>query len=127
MSALTVVLIVIAALVVLLFVGGLVAARRRVGQHAGERERHILEADRALEAAVAQDRGWDRAALEAAARRAVQDERPELDYERLDLVLVDDRPGVEEDRAHFLASGAGGEARVVLVRRDEGWTAERVD
>jgi hypothetical protein len=126
-SALAVVLVVVAIVVLLLFVGGLVTVRPRSERFGGERERHILEADRALEEARASDRGWDRVVLEAAARRAFEEGRPGFTYDRLDLVLVDDRPGVSEDRAHFLASGSDGEARVVLVRRDQGWAPERVE
>ena len=40
--------------------------------------------------------------MERAAREAVAEARPGSDYE-LYLVLVDDRPGVEEDRAQFMA------------------------
>ena len=42
-------------------------------------------------------------------------------------MLVDDRPGIEQDRAHFVASGAGESARVVLARTDAGWAVERID
>jgi hypothetical protein len=44
------------------------------------------------------------------------------------LVLVDDRPGKDEDRAHYVAVDEGGEeARVVLARQGDHWAAERVD
>ena len=44
------------------------------------------------------------------------------------LVLVDDRPGVEEDRAHMLAMGDGGQARVVLTRDPQGeWILDRIE
>jgi hypothetical protein len=127
MSALAVVLIVLGVLAILLFAGGLVAARRRARIEAGPYQRHLAEADRALEQARAADRGWDRAAMEQAARRALEEQRQGLVYDRLDLVLVDDRPGVGQDRAHFQATGAGGNARVVLTRREGGWVAERVE
>jgi hypothetical protein len=43
-------------------------------------------------------------------------------------VLVDDRPGIDEDRAHFVAVGEGGdEARVVVSREGDRWIAESVD
>ena len=41
-------------------------------------------------------------------------------------MLVEDRPGVEEDRAQFHATGADGEARVVLGRHGDRWVAESV-
>jgi hypothetical protein len=34
---------------------------------------------------------------------------------------------VAEDRAHFLATGPGGEARVVLARRDGSWALEQIE
>src|SRR5437764_12140330 len=119
MSTLAVILIVVAALLVILFAGGLVGALRR-RQHFDEQLRlRIAEADRALEAARAVDRGWDRVVLEEAAREALQRERPDFRYDTLYLVLVEDRPGTDEDRAQMAATGPEGELRVVLVRRGE--------
>src|SRR5919108_664304 len=46
---------------------------------------------------------------------------------RLMTVLIDDRPGVGEDRAHFVAVADDGEARVIISRQADGWTAERVE
>ena len=63
--------------------------------------------------------------LEEAARKAVADARPGSAYD-LHLVLVDDRPGVTEDRAQFLAVGDE-RVKVTLARRDEGWVAERIE
>ena len=42
-------------------------------------------------------------------------------------MLVDDRPGIEQDRAHFVASGGGESARVILARTDTGWSVEQID
>jgi hypothetical protein len=112
----------------LFFLGGVLGVRRRAHDQAGDLEAHIAEADRALEQARADDKGWDRQALEAAARDAVQQVRPGFSPERLDLVLVDDRPGVVEDKAHFVARAADEQVRVVLARTDAGgWTVERSD
>lgn len=127
MSALAIVVIALALVLAILFVGGLLASRRRDAWREGDRLRRVAEADHALEQARAADKGWDRRRLEEAARQALARARPGWDYERLDLVLVDDRPGVEDDRAHFLATGAGEEARVVLTRHDERWTPDRVE
>jgi hypothetical protein len=126
MSTVVIVLIVLAALLALLFVGGLFAVRRRDSEHAPEYARHLAEADHALEQARASDRGWDRALMEQVAHDALAGERPDASYERLELVLVDDRPGVEEDRAHFEAVGSGERLRVVLTRSQAGWSAEQV-
>jgi hypothetical protein len=128
MSVLVIVLIVVGALIVLGFVGGLLAARRRARAQEASFPRGVAEADQALEEARAADRGWDRGLLEEAARAGLAEARPGWTYEELHLVLVDDRPGVAEDRAHFVATGPQGEGRVVVARRDEmGWVAEHVE
>ena len=127
MSALVIVLIVLAVLIALVFVGGLVAARSRERAGAGVYAKHVAQADSALQQAAAADRGWDRGVMEEAARGALRDQKPEFEYEDLHLVLVDDRPGKEEDRAHFVALGPEGEARVVLTRTGDHWGPEGVE
>ncbi len=127
-STLAIILIVVAVLLVLLFIGGLAGAGRRTRTQAPDYARHVAEADQALETARAADRGWDRVLLDGVVRDAVARERPGFTIADLHLVLVDDRPGVEQDRAHFVAQGDDGELRVVLSRSEEaGWAAERVD
>jgi hypothetical protein len=125
-STLGIVLIVIAAVVVLLLVGGFLGAARRRNHNAPDYDQHLADADRALEHARAADKGWDRSVLEAAARDALAGEKPGWDYSDLTLVLVDDKPGVTEDRCHFVASGSDGQTRVVLARRESGWALESV-
>lgn len=126
MDTLVIVLLVVAAVMAALLIGGLAVTRRRAAEGAADYSRHVAAADQALEEARATDRGWDRAMLDEAARAALAQERPDFSYEQLHLVLVDDRPGVEEDRAHYAALGAEGEVRVVLVRGTGGWYAENV-
>lgn len=126
MSALAIVLIALAVVLVVFLVGGLTVARRRADRP--HREERIRQADRALEQARATDRGWDRELIDAAARRGLAESRPGFDPARLDLVLVDDRPGVEEDRAHLVATGPDASVRVVLARDPSGaWSVERLD
>ena len=127
MSVLGIVLIVIAAVLLLLLLGGLVAGRREHRRREAEYERNIAAADRALEEARAADRGWDRGTLEAAARQALEAERPGWQYEELALVLVDDRPGIERDRAHFRATAGHDSLRVILSRSEDGWGLERIE
>src|SRR4051794_32694534 len=123
MSVLAIVLIVLGALLVVYFVGGLVVALRR--RDRPEWARDVAAADQALEQARAADRGWDRDLIHSVARGAVEAQRPEFELQSLELVLVDDRPGVEEDRAHLLATGPGGSVRVVLARDASGaWGVE---
>jgi len=127
MSVLAIVLIVIGVLLVLFFIGGLLAVRTRAQRQAGTFYEHIRAADEALEQARAIDKGWERETMEAAARAAVDQARPGWAYDDLHLVFVDDRPGVEEDRAHFVAMGPDGQSRVVLARQGESWVAEQVE
>ena len=118
-----IVLIVIAAVLILLFVGGYVASRRQ----ATDWSLHVAEADHALEAARAADKGWDRDLLDRSARQALESQRPGWEYRDLHLVLVDDKPGVAEDKAHFVAAGGDGEARVGLARDTAGeWRVDSV-
>jgi hypothetical protein len=119
--------IVLIALLVLLFVGGLVAARRRSDEGLDSLREKIAAADRELEAARAADRGWDPILLEEAARTALERDRPDFRYDRLHLVLVDDRPGTDEDRAEMAAIGDQGVLRVAVTRRGaDAWVAESV-
>src|SRR5262245_43803706 len=103
MSALAIVLIVGGAVVLLVLVGGIVAVRHRARAEEPVFAERVAAADRALETARAEDKGWDRGLLEDAAHRAVSEARPDWSYEALHLVLVDDRPGVADDRAQFVA------------------------
>jgi hypothetical protein len=128
-STLAIVLIVIVAVLLLLLLAGYLTARRRQLAMEDDLRAKVAQADRALEQARAQDRGWDRAVLESACRDALRSERPNHEYEEIDLVLVDDRPGVVDDRAHLVARGGHGRhARIILGRREGGdWTVERVE
>jgi type II secretory pathway pseudopilin PulG len=124
MSLLAIIAIVLIALLILLFIGGLIAARRRARATENQLREHVAAADRALEAARAADRGWDPVLMEEAARLALERGQPGFHYDKLHLVLVDDRPGTEADRAEFVAAGDAGVARVAVIRRGESWIAE---
>ena len=128
MSTLAIVLIVIGVIVLIAVVLGFLGARRRDRLQAGHWEERVRAADAALAEAAATDRGWQREIMEQAVREALTEKRPEWNPRDLFLVLVDDKPGVDEDRAHFVAVSDGGdEARVVLARQGDLWVAERVD
>jgi hypothetical protein len=125
-SVLAIVLIVLLALIVVFLAGGYVVAKRRANRPGWEDD--VRAADHALEQARAEDRGWDRELIEAAARRALTEHRPGFEPDSLHLILVDDRPGVEEDRAHLMAAGAEDNVRLVLTRDAAGdWGVERLD
>ena len=81
------------------------------------------EADAMLAAAHAEDKGWERSALENAARRAYSETYGEGDVHELHLVQVVDRPGTEEDQAVFRVVTDRGERTLVLGRRDGAWVA----
>jgi hypothetical protein len=121
MDLILIIIIAVTALAVLFFIGGYVVSRRR----AEHWEEHVAEAERALEAAWSADKGWDRGLLDLAVRQALEAQRPGQEYGALHLVLVDDRPGMAEDKAHFVCTGGDGEVRVVLARDAAG--AWRVD
>ena len=127
LSTLGIVLIIVGVLVILCFIGGVLAVRVRDRRQAGSYAEHVAKADAALEQARASDRGWDRAAMEGAARAAIAQARGDWDFKDLHLVLVDDRPGTDEDRARFVAVAPDAECHVTLSRDGERWVAERVE
>ena len=127
LSTLGIVLIVLGVVVILFFIGGLLGARVRDRRQAGSWAEHVAQADAALEQARASDRGWDREAMEGAARAAISESRGDWPFDDLHLVLVDDRPGTEEDRARFVAVGRDGESHVTLAREGDRWVVERVE
>ncbi len=127
MSVLEIVLIVIGVLLVLFFIGGLAAVRVRGRRQETTFYQHLRAADEALQQARALDRGWHRETMESVARSAIGEARPGWTFDDLHLVLVDDRPGVDEDRAHFVAIGPDGQSRVILARQGDHWVAEQVD
>jgi hypothetical protein len=127
-STLGIILIAIGVIVALFAIGGAIAVLSRSRAQDATFAEHVEAADSALEQARALDRGWHRDTMEEAARAAIAESRPGWSYDDLHLVLVDDRPGVSEDRAHFMAVGAdGAAARVILAREGDRWIAERVE
>ena len=121
-----VILIVVLLLLAALVLSGFVATRRRADHDTGY-EAHVAEADEALEVARAADKGWDREVLDGVTRQALAGERPDQQFDEIHLVLVDDRDGMEQDRAHLVAIGPRGEARVVLARQAGTWKIDSVD
>src|SRR3954454_7522677 len=113
-------LIILFVLLVVLAVGGVIARRRQLARSRPAFERALKQVDRDLAAAAASDRGWDRAHLEAAARR-ISAHQLGAEPEELTLVEVIDRPGTDEDQAVFDVRAAGARHRVVLGRRGGDW------
>jgi hypothetical protein len=127
MSVLAIVVIVVGVLLILFFIGGLFGVRARARGQAETFPEHVRAADEALEQARALDRGWERETMEAVARAAVTEARPGWTFDALHLVLVDDRPGVEEDRAHFVAMSPDDQVRVILARQGDQWVVEGLE
>ena len=123
MSTLAVVLILVGGILLVLAVGGAIAQRRRLAATEAEFRARIEQADQDLAAAHAQDKGWDRERLEAAARRVFAEQHPGHEIDSLQLVQVVDKPGTEADEAVFSVRGGGHEHRVVLGRHGDDWTA----
>jgi hypothetical protein len=107
-------------ILLVLFVGGyLVLGRRRVASDA-ELKHRIEAADAALADARAEDKGWERATIEAAARAAIAPREATT----LHLIQVVDKPGTDADQAVFRVVHAdGAEETLTLGRRDGAWIA----
>lgn len=108
---------------VLLAVGGAIATARRTEASSAELRAQLRAADEALAAAHAEDKGWERSNLEAAAREAYVATYGEAEVHELHLVQVVDRPGTDEDQAVFRVVTDRGEHTLVLGRRDGAWVA----
>jgi Flp pilus assembly protein TadB len=127
-STLAIILIVIGALIAIALVLGVLGIRARNRRQASTWAEHVAAVDAALEQARAGDRGWHRERMEGVVRGALEQQRPGWGYRDIHLVLVDDQPGRDEDRAHFVAvDDAGSEARVILGRQQGDWVAEAVE
>ncbi len=119
MTTLDIVLLALAAaLVLVVLVGSRIARRRTEERDALLRER-LAAANEALAQAHAEDNGWARDTLEAAARAAAGPGT----VQELHLVQVIDKPGIEADEAVFQAVVDGRPREIRLGRSGDGWTA----
>jgi hypothetical protein len=121
-----IIVLVLVALLALLAAGGALARRRQL---AGSQDRFaasLLQVNRDLAAAHAEDNGWERSTLEDAARQAYAAERGGADPGALELVQVIDRPGTDDDHAVFRC-GPEGHDRLTLGRRDGQWVLEALE
>jgi len=121
-SVLAIVILVVAVLLVILFIGGLiVSTRHRKVSDAHFRER-IAQADRDLATAAAEDRGWDRAVLDDAVRKAWAQRQGAAPIASIALVSVRDLPGTDDDEATFQVISGGTPFEVVLSRTGNLWS-----
>ncbi|MEA2178373.1 MAG: hypothetical protein QOG77_1670 [Solirubrobacteraceae bacterium] len=110
-------------LLLALAAGGWIATRRRTEASSNDLVAQLRAADRALAAAHAEDKGWERANLEQAARTAYVSRYGDADVRELHLVQVVDNPGTDADQAVFRVVTDSGEHTLVLGRRDGAWVA----
>jgi hypothetical protein len=116
-------LIIVLAVLLVLAVGGAIAARRRLAANSDRFEASLQEVNRDLAAAHAEDRGWERGALETAARQAYAAKHGGAEPSELELTQVVDRPGTDDDKALFRCGGE----RLTLGRRDGQWVLESLE
>ena len=115
-------LIVVLVVLIVLAVGGAIAARRRLAANKDRFDLSLQQVNRDLAAAHAEDRGWERSALETSARQIYAAERG-AEPKHLELVQVIDRPGTDDDHAVFRI----GHERLTLGRRGGEWVLEALD
>lgn len=125
-AVLVVVLVVLGVLLLLAILGGARASRRNRAM-AGTFSENLTAVDRQLAAAVAEDHGWQRDTLEAAARSEFASHRPGAEIAALELTEIRDEPGTDQDLAVFRVRTAAGAARLTLGRRDGAWYAAAVE
>jgi type II secretory pathway pseudopilin PulG len=119
---LAIVIGVLVALVIILALGGIYGRRRQLAASQDRFDANLAQVNRDLAAAHAEDRGWAREGLEAAARAAYAEQRG-AEPPQLTLVQIVDRPGTEDDKAVF----AIGAERLTLGRADGEWVFEALD
>jgi hypothetical protein len=127
MSVVLVIVLVILAVLLLLALVGAAMASRRNALGALAFEQRLATVDRQLAHAVAADHGWERGALEAAARGAFAGERPGATIAQLELVQIVDEPGTDQDLAVFRVVTGERTSRLTLGRRDGAWYAAALE
>jgi hypothetical protein len=120
-------LIVVLAVLALLALGGALARRRQLHRTRGRFDANLLQVNNDLAAAHAEDRGWERAALDEAAHRAYAEQRPGADQGDMVLMQVIDRPGTDQDKAVYRFGPDGRHERLTLGRRDGQWVFEALE
>jgi hypothetical protein len=121
-------LIIVLVVLLVLAVGGVIARQRQLARTQPHFDEHLARVNRELAAALAQDRGWEPAGLEAAARREWAQRREGAEPDEVTLFEVLDRPGTAEDRAVFRFRCGARSELLTLGRRDGGeWTFEALE
>lgn len=118
---LLILIIVLGVLIILFLIGGAVAVSRRNAAMGGRLLHDLASANEALAHARAEDRGWDRDLIDAAARAAHLARNPSAQISAVHLVQVVDRPGTEHDEARVRIVDEAGTHEVLLGRRGDAW------
>jgi hypothetical protein len=125
---LIIVIVVLVVLIVLLAIGGWFAVQRRQREEDASWQTAVEEANRHLAEAHAADKGWEPAALREAARTLFDEQQPGAGIKAMELVAVEDRPGIEEDRAVFrIEDGTERVHHLTVGRTPDGWALEALD
>lgn len=127
MDTLLLVILVIVGLLLLIAALGAIATTRRTRAGADAFNLSLTAMDRQLAAATAEDHGWERATLDAAARAAFAEHRPGVEPQTLELTQIVDEPGTDSDLAIFRVTAPGGTTRLTLGRRSGAWYAKAVE
>lgn len=119
-------LIVAGVLIVVALLGAMLTTRRnRAGaEHFSE---SLMAMDRQLASAVAEDHGWERRTLDAAARKEFAAQRSGEKVTALDLVQIVDEPGTDSDLAIYRVTTAAGTRHLTLGRREGDWYAKALE
>ena len=118
-------LAIVIVVLVVLAVGGFFARRALTRRTESQFRARLQQANHDLAEAAAEDRGWDRALLESAARRIYAEQRG-AEPAVLLLTEVLDRPGTDEDSAVFRVEGEGRKETLTLGRRDGDWVHDNL-
>ncbi|ADB50121.1 hypothetical protein [Conexibacter woesei] len=127
MDTLLIVVLVILGILLLLALIGAVAATRRNRAGAESFTASLTAVDRQLAHATAEDHGWERKTLDAAARAAFAEHRPGVEPAALELTQIVDEPGTDSDLAIYRIATAETTTRLTLGRRDGEWYAKAVE
>jgi hypothetical protein len=118
--------LIIVLVLVVLAAGGMIARLIYTRRNDSRFRAQLEKANHDLAEAAAQDRGWDRETLEAAARRIRAEQRGSEPSELM-LVEVIDRPGTDQDLAVFQCVTEGERETLTLGRRDGEWMMEGLE
>lgn len=126
MDTVLIVIVVVLLLLVLVALFGALSAQRRNRAGAEAFSESLTAVDRELAAATAEDHGWQRDTLNAAARAAYAQHRPGVEPTTIELTRIVDEPGTDSDLAIYRIIAPDGVTELTLGRRDGEWYPKSV-